>query len=93
MITAQEARELAGYTLKEKVERLGEEIRKCAIEKKRQLRTGWDYKEDSSLWIEGGYSKTEEWRTAKKILEENGYKVSFYYRESQFVDMFTLIEW
>lgn len=94
MITASEAKRLAGLTVEEKVESLSNSIEKSAKEKKRCLRTGWDYKEDNDLWVNGGYSKTQEWWKAKEILENLGYKVSFYYSEgSQFVDMYTLIEW
>lgn len=93
MITAKEARELAGKTVKEKVEALCLAIEQAARSKGRQLRTGWEYKDDKDLWIDGGYSRTKEWEEAKNILEGLGYKVTFYYKETQFVDMYTLIEW
>ena len=94
MITAAQARELAGPTLQEKVEALNEAIKAAATLKKRQLRTGWDYDAHPELWIQGGYSSTEEWKQAKKMLEDLGYKVSFYYREASIaVDMYTIIEW
>lgn len=94
MINAKEAKELAGPTLDEKIESLGETIEFLAKQKRRQLRTGWDHDADKSLWIDGGYQSTDEWKEAKKKLEEMGYKVSFFYKEgSQFVDMYTLVEW
>ena len=94
LITAEEAKKLAGATVKEQVEAIFPFIRKAAEEKKRILRTGWEYKDDTELWIGGGYSKSPEWMEAKKILEELGYIVGFYYKEGQLaVDMYTTIEW
>lgn len=97
MFTAAEARELSGRTLDEKLEALGERIKSFIEENKaqgravRELRTGWDHKEDRSLWVEGGYS--DEWHEAKRRLEKLGYKVTFCYYEGQFVDMYTAISW
>lgn len=93
MLTAEQARKIAGRTVQEKVESLLKAVEEAAKAKKRKLRTGWDYEEDIDLWVNGGYSRTKEWEQAAKILEGLGYKVSFYYKESQFVDMYTLIEW
>lgn len=94
MITAEQARLITGFTVLEKVEKLDLVIQQLASEKKRQLRTGYDHSEDEDLWKDGGYHTTEEWKEAKAILEELGYKVSFYYKEGAFaVDMYTLIEW
>lgn len=92
-LTAQQAKELAGETVEEKVDKLLIAVEKAAKAKKRKLRTGWDYQPDKDLWIDGGYSTTKEWKEAKKILEDLGYEVTFYYNECQFVDMYTLIEW
>jgi len=91
--TAAEAKKLAGKSVEEKVELLCESIKKNASERKRSLMTGWEHKEDRDLWIDGGYNHTEDWEKAKKILEALGYKVTFYYQENQFVDMYTIIEW
>lgn len=93
MLTAEQARQIAGKTVQEKVESLLKAIEEAAKSKKRSLRTGWDYKEDNDLWINGGYSRTKDWEEAAQILEGLGYTVIFYYKESQFVDMYTLIEW
>ena len=93
MIRAEEARKIAGLTLQEKIDAVGVAIENAAKNGKRELRTGWDYTEDRDLWIEGGYSQTDEWNKAYIILTDLGYKVSFYYKELQFVDMYTLIEW
>lgn len=93
MLTAEQARQIAGKIVQEKVESLLKAIEEAANAKKRRLRTGWDYKEDRDLWIDGGYNATKDWQEAVKILEGLGYKVKFYYKESQFVDMYILIEW
>ena len=94
MITAQEARILAGPSLHEKDELLCETIKALAIEKKRSCRTGYDHKHHDELWISGGYSRTKDWYEAKKTLEQLGFKVSFYYSAGSIaVDMYTLIEW
>lgn len=92
-LTAAEARAIAGATLDEKVDAILTRIAEFAQDKKRQLKCGWDYDYDKDLWINGGYSKSKDWIAAHKILTDLGYKVSFYYSESQFVDMYTLIEW
>lgn len=92
-ITANKARELAGKTVGEKVYSIGERIRELATQKKRALRCGYDYDADSDLWINGGYGRTAEWKEAVEMLEKEGFRVSFYYSENQFVDMYTIIEW
>lgn len=92
-MTADEARLIAGRSLDDKVDAILDAIRKAAQQKKRKLRAGWDYKDDCDLWITGGYAKTNDWKQVKSTLESLGYKVSFYYREAQFVDMYTLITW
>ena len=93
MLTAEQARQIAVKTVQEKVEALLKAVEEAANAKKRKLRTWWDYKEDADLWISGGLSDTQDWQEAVKILEGLGYKVKFYYKASQFVDMYTLIEW
>lgn len=94
MLTATEARRLAGPTVAERVESLLSSVKAEAEKGNRCLKTGWTHKEDSDLWENGGYHSTEEWQKAKEILEKLGYKVTFYYNEaSQFVDMYTLVEW
>lgn len=93
MITANEARELAGPTLEEKVEALGRRIEELAKEGRRVLRCGYDYDQDQDLWIHGGYSSTEDWKKATQILRDKGFEVDFYYTELQFVDMYTRVKW
>lgn len=92
-LTAKEARELSGKTVDEKIDSLLQTLQIKAKAGKRELRTSWEHGEDSDLWVNGGYSTTKEWTQAKLALEQLGYKVTYYYKESQFVDMYTLIEW
>lgn len=92
--TAAEAKALAGKTADECVDDLLIAIKAAAEQKKRSLRTGWDYKADQELWVHGGYKPTENWKKAKEILEKLGFDVTFYYSEGSFaVDMYTLIKW
>jgi len=93
MISAKEARNISGETVEEKVEKLHNAIIALAKDGKRELRTGYQHKDNPELWINGGYSKTPDWQSAKKILEDLGYSVEFYYAELQFVDMYTIIRW
>ena len=93
-LTAEQARELAGPTVEERVDKILVRIEELAKAKQRSLKTGWDYKEDKKLWIDEGYGQTENWRKAKKILTDLGYTVSFHYDDScYFVDMYTVIKW
>lgn len=93
MFTAQQARELAGKSVQEKVESLLEAVKEIAKVKGRCLTTNIMYQHDQDLWVYGGYSRTEEWKEAKKILEGLGYQVEFYYADAQFADMYTKIKW
>ena len=87
MITAKEARELAGPTVEEQVAEVFEAIREAATKGNRRLPL------NGQFWAYGGYNKSPEWLAAKKLLEDQGFVVSFYYNESQFVDMYTVVEW
>lgn len=91
MITAEEARRLAGPTLQERVEAISDGIKKAAEEKRRRYVPPVTL--DPDLWVTGGYKQTQDWLNAKKRLESLGYKVSFFYEERQFVNMYTVIEW
>lgn len=87
MITATE-------TVEGKVEKLFPVIEKLTKENKCRLRIGLDYKDDEDLWIIGGYMESEDWKTAKQILEGCGYTVSFYFNKcGQLFAMYTFIEW
>jgi hypothetical protein len=91
MITASEARELAGPTIEEKVEKelqnVYKEIRNAAENKKRKINLYDDF------WTMGGYHGTEAYNSAVKKLEELGFTVRFHYEALQFVDMYTVVEW
>ena len=85
-ITAQEARNLAGPTAQERVNEVYPKIREAAEKGKRYVNL-------HDWWANAGYSKTNEYKQACMILEGDGYKVSFFYEERQFVDMYTVVEW
>ena len=86
-ITAQEARKLAGPTVQERVDEVYPMIREAAEKKLRHVNLR------DTFWVNEGYSKTNEYKQACMILEGDGYKVSFFYEERQFVDMYTVVEW
>jgi hypothetical protein len=87
MITANEARGLAGPTPQERVDMLEDNIKKAAAAKKRSIAL------HDSFWVHEGYSQTNDYKEACVILEGLGYKVRFFYEERQFVDMYTVVEW
>ena len=85
-ITAQEARKLAGPTVQERVDEVYPLIREAAEKGERSIALhGW--------WAHEGFGGTVEYKQACKILEDDGYKVKFFYEERQFVDMYTVVEW
>ena len=86
-ITAQEARELSGPTVQERVDAVYPVIREAATKGKRDIMLR------DKFWADGGYSASKDWKQAVMILEGDGFKVGFYYNESQFVDMATTVEW
>lgn len=86
-ITADEARQLSGPKLNDILEPVYTKIREAASKKQHQIQLHGD------LWTQGGYSTNQMWLAAKQQLESDGYKVSFYYNERQFVDMYTVVEW
>lgn len=86
-ITA-EARELAGPTPQDKVDLVYPMIREAASAGKFRVSLHDDF------WVRDAYSGTAAYKTAKGLLEADGYKVSFYYNEGSFaVDMYTVVEW
>ena len=85
-ITAAEARRLAGPTVQERVDEVYPLIREAAEKGKRQIHL-------HDWWANEGYGGTVEYKLACKILEDDGYKVCFFYEERQFVDMYTIVEW
>ena len=87
MITANEARGLAGPTPQERVDMLEDAIKKAAAAKQRKLAL------HDSFWVQEGYNDTNDYKQACMILEGLGYKVKFFYEERQLVDMYTIVEW
>lgn len=85
--TAEEARKLAGPSVKDHVDEALVTIKSCAEKKLRMatLRT--------EFWERGGYSRTQDWKLACEELRKLGFDVDFYYEERQFVDMYTKVEW
>lgn len=90
MITADEARKLAGVHRQEIEDFLklaDEMITKAAKNGKRSTIVRDSYVSNS------GYRKGEAWNTVKKILTDRGFEISFFYEERQFVDMGMTIKW
>ena len=85
--TAEEARKLAGPSISEHVDEALGLIQKAATNKHHMVALHSDF------WTRGGYSRTEDWKAACKELESLGFKVSFFYEELQFVNMYTKVEW
>ena len=85
--TAEEARKLAGPSLSDHVNEALDLIRLAAVDKRRVVGLR------SNFWTRGGYNGTEECKAACKELEALGFKVSFFYEELQFVNMYTKVEW
>ncbi len=97
LISADEVRKLmpqmVADTINKKVERLLAVVKKLASDGKTELRCGYDYNLDPDLWIRGGYYSSPDWKKAKELLTSLGYTVTFYYKELQLVDMYTIVSW
>lgn len=88
MITAQEARTLAGPSPQERVDELESLIKQAALEKKRSINL------HDTFWVHEAYSGTKDYKMAVMLLEGMGYKVEFYYKEHSIaVDMYTVVSW
>lgn len=91
MITAKEARELAGPTpeevVKEQLEFAYERIKLAAENKRRSVNL------TNEFWTRDGYSGTDEYKAAVKQLKVLGFEVEFFYEELQFVNMYTIVKW
>lgn len=91
MITAKEAKEIAGPTLleqlKEQLEYADKTIRSAAEQGHRVTRLS------NEFWSRGGYDQSELYKKAVKELEKLGFTVKFFYEELQFVNMYTIVEW
>ncbi|MGX6566823.1 hypothetical protein [Cupriavidus necator] len=92
-LTAAEAREISGPTVAERVDAALDLIRAAAEKKQRQVPLHGDF------WVNGGYGSdrttllAKQYDEAVRQLKELGFKVSFFYEERQFVDMYTVVEW
>jgi hypothetical protein len=90
-LTAQQARYLAGPTVEERVVEVLGVIRVEALKKQRRV----DLKTD--FWSSGGYGDgfvQEQWRLAKKMLENLGYKVTHNSIDNiTSLYMYTTVEW
>lgn len=86
-LTAAQARELAGPTVDERVDAALIDIRAAADRKQREVFLHGDF------WVHGGYSETADYKAARKMLQDLGYTVEFFYEERQFVNMYTVVKW
>jgi hypothetical protein len=87
LLTAAEARKLSGATAQEEVE---EALKSIEHEAKGGYRS---VSLHGQFWAHEAYSGTKKYKEAKKILEDLGYKVEFFYEQKQFVDMYTVVKW
>lgn len=92
-LTAKEARELSGTTPEEHVDDVCDMIRAKCNNKELPPANRRSLRLDHPFWVDGGYKVTPEWQEGVRLLRDLGYKVEFIYKESQFVDMYTLVEW
>lgn len=88
MLTAQEAREIAGPDAKDYLEIIDGRIRAAAEMKEREVIIR---DQPYANWLYGTPSKVA--KEVIKKLKEYGYDVDLYYQESQFVDMGLWIKW
>jgi hypothetical protein len=85
-ITAQEARELAGPSVQDRVNDVYPLIRKAAERKEHKISLhGW--------WAHQGYGQTADWKKACELLAKDGFNTRFFYEELQFVNMYTIVSW
>ena len=91
MITAKEARELAGPTFEERVkEQLDHAYKQIQSAAEKKLRS---VNLTTEFWTRGGYYFTKEYKSACDKLKELEFTVRFVYEERQFVNMYTVVEW
>lgn len=86
-ITAEQARQIAGPTVQERVDAVYPLIEEAAKNKKRSIHL------HDEFWAYDGYKGTHKWKEAVALLKKDGYQVRFFYEERQFVDMYTIVEW
>ena len=87
MITAQEARKLAGKTSAEYALDFEEAIKEAAKKGQRELTKYHGELENEA------YSRTEKWNSFIAYMATLGFTVELHYEERQFVDMQIIIKW
>ena len=90
MLTAAEARELAGPTAEEYLKEIEVFIRDAATKKQRSVTIR---KNPYAGWLYNEKDMPLEAKIAVKKLRDAGYSVSLHYMELQFVDMGLEISW
>ncbi|EKO3565466.1 TPA: hypothetical protein ACMDOB_001829 [Vibrio metschnikovii] len=90
MITAKEAYALSGPDTSDYLSFLEDKILSAANNKAKQI-TIRELPYAQWLYDENSLSQAE--KDALRVLRENGFKVSLYYKELQFVDMGLVIAW
>ena len=90
MITAAEARDLAGPTAEEYLKEIEAFIREAATKKQRSVTIR---KNPYAGWLYNEKNTPPEAKMAVKKLIDAGYSVTLYYVELQFVDMGLEISW
>lgn len=87
MITAKEARELAGPTIEEMCEFFDSHIREAAKNKERSITVFHGQLENEA------YGRTKRWKAFQEAMAKLGFVAELYYEERQFVDMRITIKW
>lgn len=87
MITAKEARQLAGPTIEEMCEFFEPHIRAAAEKKERTVTVYHGQLENEA------YGHTAIWKKFVDAMKEYGFTAKLYYYEGQFVDMRITIAW
>lgn len=87
MISAKEARALAGPSSKDILDNVFEQIDKAAKSKKFNITLRDD------IWSHGGYNNTPLYKECVDQLEQLGYTVKYFFDCGQFVDAGVTISW
>lgn len=87
MITAQEARALAGPTIEELCEFFDSHIRAAAKKKERSVTVYHGQLENEA------YGRTKRWKEFQAAMVKLGFEAELYYEERQFVAMRITIKW
>ena len=93
MITADEAKSLSGKTADEFLKDLEEAIRIAAEKGSRELSLRMKPYADWAYSLNDEKVLKPEERKVLKVLRDNGFSVTRYYNEGQFVDIALIISW